>query len=125
MKIAFALWLSDYLVKPFKVITMHQGKTVFAQLREHIPHYRFRCYVERYQGHKWVQTFSCWEQFLAMAFAQLTARRSLRDIEDSLTAQRHKLYHMGFGAPVKRATLAKANENRDCRDGSFNGRRSS
>jgi len=92
---------------------MYHGTSVFAQLMEHIPHYRFHRYVERYQGHKWAQSFSCWEQFLAMAFAQLTARRSLRDIEDSLAAQRHKLYHMGFGTPVKRATLAKANQNRD------------
>jgi hypothetical protein len=94
---------------------MYSGQTIFAQLMEYIPHYRFQSFVEQYQGNKWVQSFSCWEQFLALAFAQLTSRRSLRDIEDSLTSQRHKLYHMGFSAPVKRATLAKANENRDWR----------
>jgi len=62
-----------------------------------------------------VQSFSCWDQFLSMAFAQLTGRRGLRDIEASLGAQRHKLYHMGFSSLVKRGTLAAANQNRDCR----------
>jgi hypothetical protein len=94
---------------------MYSNAPVFAQLMETIPHYRFQQYVARYQGNKWVQSFSCWEQYLAMAFAQLAARRSLRDIEDSLIAHRHRLYHMGFRSPVRRATLAKANENRDWR----------
>ena len=94
---------------------MNQGKTVFAQLMDFVPYIRFRDCVERYQGDKWVQDFSCWDQWLALTFAQLTARRSLRDIEASLEAQRHKLYHMGFSQPVKRNTLANANKNRDWR----------
>ena len=94
---------------------MYHGTTVFAQLMEFIPHYNFQQFVSRYQGSKWVQSFSCWEQFLAMAFAQLTGRRSLRDIEYSLEAQRHKLYHMGFRSLVKRPTLATANQKRDFR----------
>jgi IS4 transposase len=80
-----------------------------------VPYFQFQQAVERYQGNRWVQKFSCWDQWLALAFAQLTARRSLRDIETSLTAQRHKLYHMGFSRPVKRNTLANANKNRDWR----------
>ena len=94
---------------------MNLGKTVFAQLMDFVPYFQFQASVERYQGNKWVQEFSCWDQWLALAFAQLTARRSLRDIEDSLAAQRHKLYHMGFSHPVKRKTLANANQNRDFR----------
>lgn len=94
---------------------MNQGKTVFAQLMDFVPDVHFRECVERYQGDKWVQDFSCWDQWLALAFAQLTARRSLRDIEASLEAQRHKLYHMGFSQSVKRNTLAHANQNRDWR----------
>lgn len=94
---------------------MYSGKTVFAQIMESIPHYRFQQLVARYQGSKWIQSFSCWEQYLAMAFAQFTGRRSLRDIEHSLNAQRHKLYHMGFRSLVKRPTLAIANQNRDFR----------
>ncbi len=94
---------------------MYQGRLIFAQLMDFAPYYDFQQCVQRYQGNKWVQNFSCWEQFLAMSFAQLTARRSLRDVENALGAQRHKLYHMGFGFPVKRATLAVANQNRDYR----------
>ena len=94
---------------------MNSGKTVFSQLMELVPYYRFCQCVERYQGHKWVQSFTCWEQFLALAFAQLTGRRSLRDIEACLQAQRHKLYHMGFRSSVKRSTLAQANQNRNWR----------
>ena len=94
---------------------MHPGRTIFTQLISLAPLYRFNQCVELYGGHKWVQTFTCWDQFLAMVFAQLTARRSLRDLEASLQAQRHKLYHMGFRSPVMRATLAKANQNRDWR----------
>jgi len=94
---------------------MNQDKTVFAQLMDFVPYHRFQTCVERYQGNKWVQEFSCWNQWLAMAYAQLTDRQSLRDIEASLAAQRHKLYHMGFTKPVKRNTLANANHNRDFR----------
>jgi transposase len=69
----------------------------------------------RYQGNKSVRSFSCWDQFLTMAFAQLTYRESLRDIEVCLAAQPRKLYHAGFSGPVKRSTLANANESRDWR----------
>ena len=94
---------------------MYQGKTVFAQLTGIISYHRFQHYVYLYNGDKWLQSFSCWDQYLSMSFAQLTNRRSLRDIETTLEAQSHKLYHMGFRSPVRRSTLAKANQNRDYR----------
>jgi len=94
---------------------MNEGTTVFAQLMDFLPSYEFRKCVERYDGHFKVQTFSCWEQFLAMAFAQLTYRESLRDIQACLLAARPKLYHMGFRNPVFRNTLANANQVRDWR----------
>ena len=81
---------------------MYQGRTIFAQFMDFAPYYYFQQCVQRYQGNKWVQNFSCWDQFLSMSFAQMTARRSLRDIEASLGAQRHKLYHMGFSRPAIR-----------------------
>jgi len=80
-----------------------------------VPYYRFQQAVECYRGNRWVQEFYCWDQWLALAYAQLTARRSLRDIETTLTAQSQKLYHMGFSCPVKRNTLANANQKRDWR----------
>jgi hypothetical protein len=80
-----------------------------------LSHNDFNRCVKRYGGNKSVRSFSCWDQFLTMAFAQLTYRESLRDIEVCLTAQRHKLYHAGFSGPVKRSTLADANEKRDWR----------
>ena len=94
---------------------MNQGRTVFAQLISFLSHNEFNRCVTRYGGNKSVRSFSCWDQFLTMAFAQLTYRESLRDIEVCLAAQRHKLYHCGFSGPVKRATLADANEKRDWR----------
>ena len=94
---------------------MNLGQTVFAQLMEFIPTYDFQLCVDRYQGHRYVKDFSCWDQFLCLAFAQLTGRTSLRDIETCLRAQRSKLYHMGFRGRVSRATLADANEARDWR----------
>jgi len=94
---------------------MNTGPTVFAQLMEFIPTYQFRLSVDRYQGHRYVKDFSCWDQFLCLAFAQLTYRESLRDIEACLRAQQPKLYHMGFRGRVSRATLAYANEHRDWR----------
>lgn len=94
---------------------MNQGKTVLAQLMELAPRYRFQQCVDRYQGNKRVRSFSCWSQFLCMAFAQLTFRRSLRDIEACLSSQRVKLYHMGISKPVSRSTLADANNQRDYR----------
>jgi len=94
---------------------MHAGKLVFAQVMAHLPLHEFRRCVARYHGHHKVKRFSCLDQFLCMAFAQLTYRESLRDIETCLRAQRAKLYHMGFRAPIARSTLAKANEVRDWR----------
>jgi len=94
---------------------MNHGQTVFAQLIQHLSHDEFRRCVNRFQGNRGVRSFSCWDQFLAMAFAQLTFRESLRDLEDSLGALQPKLYHMGFHAAVKRSTLADANETRDWR----------
>jgi len=94
---------------------MNTGQTVFAQLMEFIPRYQFQLCVDRYHGHHYVKDFSCWDQFLCLAFAQLTDRTSLRDIETCLRAQQPKLYHMGFRGRVSRATLADANEVRDWR----------
>jgi hypothetical protein len=94
---------------------LNQGRTVFAQLISFLSHNEFNRCVTRYGGNKSVRSFSCWSQFLTMAFAQLTYRESLRDIEVCLAAQRHKLYHSGFSGPVKRSTLADANEKRDWR----------
>jgi IS4 transposase len=94
---------------------VNQGRTVFAQLIKFLSHNEFNRCVARYGGNKSVRSFSCWDQFLTMAFAQLTYRESLRDIEVCLAAQRHKLYHAGFSGPVKRSTLAEANETRDWR----------
>lgn len=94
---------------------MYQGQTVFAQLMEFVPTYQFQLCVNRYQGNRYVKDFSCWDQFLCLAFAQLTYRTSLRDIEACLRAQQSKLYHMGFRGRISRATLADANELRDWR----------
>jgi len=94
---------------------LNQGRTVFAQLISFLSHNEFNRCVTRYGGNKSVRSFSCWNQFLTMAFAQLTYRESLRDIEVCLAAQRHKLYHSGIIGPVKRSTLADANEKRDWR----------
>ena len=94
---------------------MNAGKTLFAQVMEFVPWKSFARIVQGYSGNAGVRTLSCAEQFRAMAFAQLTWRESLRDIEASLSANTAKLYAMGFRAPVKRSTLADANESRDWR----------
>ena len=94
---------------------MNQGKLVFAQLMQHLPLTTFRRCVSRYQGERKVKSFSCLDQFLSMAFAQLTYRESLRDIEACLRAQRSKLYHLGLRSTVARNTLANANAVRDWR----------
>lgn len=88
---------------------------VFAQLISFLSHNEFNRCVTRYDGNKGVRSFWCWDQFLAMAFAQLTNRESLRDIEVCLAAQRSKLYHCGLKGPVRRSSLADANESRDWR----------
>jgi hypothetical protein len=94
---------------------MNHGRTVFAQLIGFLPDRDFRRCVARYDGDSRLREFSCWEQYLTMAFAQLTYRESLRDIEACLRSMRGKLYHMGFRGTVARATLADANESRDWR----------
>ena len=94
---------------------MYQGKYVFSQIMEPVVRYQFDQCVARYRGEYWVKNFSCWEQFLTLAFGQLSFRKSLRDIVVCLTAHREKLYHFGFRSPVARNTLAHANEERDWR----------
>jgi len=94
---------------------MYAGKLVFAQVMEHLPLHTFRRIVARYAGERKVKSFSCLDQFLCMAFAQLTFRESLRDIEACLRAQQSKLYHLGIRSTVARNTLANANAVRDWR----------
>ncbi len=94
---------------------MNQGKLVFAQLTQHLPLTTFRRCVARYNGEHKVKTFSCLDQFLCMAFAQLTLRESLRDIEASLRVQSNRLYHLGIRSNISRNTLANANATRDWR----------
>jgi hypothetical protein len=94
---------------------MNTGKTLFAQLMDFLPWKTFSRIVARYDGDSRVRTLSCGEQYRAMAFAQLTYRESLRDIETCLSVQASKLYHMGFSESVRRSTLADANELRDWR----------
>jgi Domain of unknown function (DUF4372)/Transposase DDE domain len=94
---------------------MNQGRTVFSQLISFLPDREFRRCVERYQGDMRLRGFSCWDQYLAMAFAQLTYRESLRDIEACLRSVQGKLYHLGFRGKVARSTLADANESHDWR----------
>jgi len=94
---------------------MHSGKLVFSQVMDYLPLHTFRRCVQRYQGNHKVRHFSCLDQYLSMAFAQLTYRESLRDIEACLRAQRNKLYHMGIRSNISRNTLANANKVRDWR----------
>jgi hypothetical protein len=94
---------------------MNEGRTIFSQLMEHAPHHDFRKCVERYRGNHGIRRFRCWDQFLCMAFAQLTYRESLRDISACLNAVPERLYHMGIRALVARSTLAEANEQRNWR----------
>jgi hypothetical protein len=94
---------------------MNIGKTVFSQLMEFLPRFEFQKCVERYQGNYKLISFSCWDQFLCMSFAQLTYRESLRDIQACLRGNQQQLYHMGFRGRVSRNTLAHANQVRDWR----------
>jgi len=94
---------------------MHQGRYVFTQLMRHLPLHTFRRTVVKYAGDRYAKRFSCLDQFLCMAFAQLTGRESLRDIEICLRAHQAKLYHLGIRGAVARSTLADANEKRDWR----------
>jgi len=94
---------------------MNLGRTIFSQLIGFLPDREFRRCVSRYDGDCRLREFSCWDQYLTMAFAQLTYRESLRDIEACLRSMQGKLYHMGFQSRVARSTLADANESRDWR----------
>jgi len=94
---------------------VNSGRTVFSQLIEHLPEKEFQKCVARHHGDSNFRGFSCWDQLLAMAFAQLTYRESLRDIESCLRSLQSKLYHMGFRGKVSRSTLADANESHDWR----------
>lgn len=94
---------------------MNSGRTIFSQLMDFVPFHKFCQCVERYKGDYKVKSFSCWDQFLCMSFAQLTYRESLRDIQECLRAVGQKLYHMGIRGNVSRNTLANANQSRDWR----------
>ena len=94
---------------------MNTGRTIFAQIMDYLPTYEFRQCVERYAANYKVKSFSCWDQFLNMAFAQLTYRESLRDIQACLRAAKQKTYHMGIRGKISRNTLAHANQIRDWR----------
>lgn len=94
---------------------MYKGKLVFSQIMAYLPKYEFTKCVSRYKGNHKVQKFSCWDQFLCMAFAQLTFRESLRETVTCLRAMQNKLYHMGFRSNISKSTLADANEKRDWR----------
>ena len=94
---------------------MNSGKTIFSQLMDFLPAHEFRQCVERFNGNYKIKSFSCWDQYLCMAFAQLTYRESLRDIQACLRASKQKLYHMGIRGKVSRNTLAHANQVRDWR----------
>ena len=94
---------------------MNKGATVFGQILSYANYDVFRRSVRKYDGDRGVRRLSCWEQFLALVFAQLTHRESLRDLEVSLNAHGRQLYHCGFRSPAKRSTLADANESRDWR----------
>jgi hypothetical protein len=94
---------------------MNSGKTIFSQIMDFLPMNEFRKCIKRYQGDYKIQKFSCLDQFLCMAFAQLTYRESLRDIESCLRSMKNKTYHMGIRSQISRPTLARANQNRDWR----------
>ena len=94
---------------------MNTDRTVFSQIMDFFPKYEFNKRVSKYNGNYRARTFTCWDQFLCMSFAQLSYRESLRDIEACLTAQPSKLYHMGIKGRVARTNLARANEKRDWR----------
>lgn len=94
---------------------MNSGRRIFAQLVAHAPHKRFEKCVARCARERYLVSFSCWDQSLTMALAQLTYRESLRDIESCLRSLHSELYHMGLRGSIARSTLAEANENRDWR----------
>jgi len=94
---------------------MNAGRTIFSQVLDHLPWYEFQKCVTRYLGDYQQKSFSCWDRYLCMSFAQLTYRESLRDIEACLRSMSGKLYHVGLRGRVARSTLADANESRDWR----------
>lgn len=94
---------------------MHQGKYVFSQIMESVVRYQFNQCVERYHGEYRIKNLTCWEQFLALSFGQLSFRNSLRDIVVCLSAHQEKRFHLGFRSVVYLPTLARANERRDWR----------
>ena len=94
---------------------MNSGRTIFSQIMDYLPAYEVRQCVERYSGNHKVKSFSCWDQFLSMAFAQLTYRESLRDIQACLRAAKQKTYHMGIRGKISHNTLAHTNQTRDWR----------
>ena len=94
---------------------MNSGKTVFRQLLQFLPRHDFNLCVRRDRGEHWVKTFTTFDQFLCLAYAQMSGRESLRDIETCLNSHRDKLYHIGFRGAVSRTTLADVNERRDYR----------
>ena len=96
-------------------ILMHYGTYVFSQIMDSVSSRQFQKCVDAHQGHYRIKNFTCWEQFLAMAFGQLAHRESIRDIVACITAQRSKCYHLGFRSVLRRATLARANRRRDWR----------
>lgn len=89
---------------------MHQGKFVFTQLCEFLPKRAFDCLVEKYEGNKYVKSFTCWNHLRVLIFGQLTNRESLRDLVTTLNAHKEKFHHLGFGKSVTRSNLSKANE---------------
>jgi len=93
---------------------LNEGQTILAQITSYIPRHTFSSIVDKYQGDYRVRTFTCWEQFSVVAFAQLTYGESLKDIEICLRAMRNKLYHVGIRSDISRSTSADANEKRDC-----------
>jgi len=94
---------------------MSQDKSVFAQLHSFLDYQKFRRLVDKYQGNRYVKTFTCWNQLLVLMFGQLSNRVSLRDLIIAIGAHKSKSYHLGFGNSVTRSNLAKANQNRDYR----------
>jgi len=94
---------------------MYSGRIIFSQIMDHLPMHEFRCCVHRYQGNHRIKSFTCYDQYLSMAFAQLTFRESLRSTESCLRAQHSKLYHMGIRGGISHSTLADANQQRDWR----------
>ena len=96
-------------------MAMHSGRFVFSQVMDHLPMRAFRRCVQRYQGNRHIQSITCLDQLLCIAFAQLTFRESLRDIEACLRAHQDKLYHMSIRGGMSRNTLANANQRRDWR----------